>query len=153
MGNPMNAPAMPVATEDARPSGELEHLSIILGRVIASAISTATRDPELRAAITTLHRDVLQSAAAPAVTDAKHVTRAQYARSRGISIATVSRLEAEGMPTIPVGSTVRIEPVAADEWRRARGRRPTKAAPKREPELDVDADLARAGLRLVGGAR
>lgn len=84
-----------------------------------------------------------------------HLTRTEYARRSSVSEATVSRWLAEGMPALPVGSTVRIDSLAADEWRRARGRRPTRAKAKGIPDadVDVDEDLARAGLRLVRGAR
>jgi hypothetical protein len=78
-----------------------------------------------------------------------HFTRAEYARRSNVSEATVSRWLAEGLPTIPVGTTVRIDPEAADDWRRARGRKPTKAKTAAS-DLDVSAELGNAGLRVVG---
>lgn len=78
------------------------------------------------------------------------MTRAEYAKRSRISQATVSRLIAEGMPCMPVGSTVRIDIAVADEWRCRRGRHPTKALPAktdRSSDLDVAVELSRAGLR------
>jgi hypothetical protein len=94
------------------------------------------------------------AATTPRSADARQLTRNEYARRSSVSDATVTRWIDLGMPTIPVGSTVRIDPAAADEWRRARGRHPTTPARSAQaPALDVDADLARAGLRVVGGGR
>lgn len=98
-------------------------------------------------------RVALESAPATApATEPTQMTRAEYAASRKISAATVGRLLKEGMPAMPVGSTVRIDPITADEWRRARGRRPTKAEASRPKpdvvnDVDVSAVLARSGFR------
>jgi hypothetical protein len=92
-------------------------------------------------------------------TEAKHLTVAAYAVSRSISKTTVVRYyRDEGMPVIPVGTTVRIDPVAADEWRRARGRRPTipaakKAASNASKDVDVSDILAASNLRVIGGGK
>jgi len=95
--------------------------------------------------------------AAPFRTEApaRDLTRQEYAQRANVSGATVSRWLADGMPSIPVGSTVRIDPTAADEWRRERGRKPTTPSAKlRETaDVDVDADLGRVGLRVVGGRK
>lgn len=92
-------------------------------------------------------------AAMPAVRSSSPMKQSEYAERENVCKATVTRWIAEGMPVKPVGSTVRIDPMAADAWRGARGRKPTKAASPREREADVDIDLARSGLRIVGGAR
>lgn len=78
-----------------------------------------------------------------------HMARLEYARRSGISGATVSRYVDEGMPVVPVGTTYRIEPGAADAWRVARSKSPTKAKPKRIAD-DVDvSSAAAAGLRVA----
>lgn len=77
------------------------------------------------------------------------VTRAEFAKLRKISQATVTRLLKEGMPASPVGTRVRINIAEADAWLKQRGRKPTRAA-ERVAGLDVDDVLAHAGLRLVG---
>lgn len=82
----------------------------------------------------------------------RDLTRREYAALANVSEATVSRWVAAGMPSIPVGTTVRIEPNAADEWRRRRGRKPTTPKAK-APDVDVDVDLSRAGLRVIGGGQ
>jgi len=90
----------------------------------------------------------------PVAVAADHMTRGEYARSRSVSQATVTRWLAEGMPSIPVGSNVRIDPITADEWRRARGRKPTKAAPRAtHDDTDVVDIATRAGLRALDGGR
>ena len=91
-------------------------------------------------------------------TELKHVTVAAYAASRSISKATVLRYIDEGLPVIPVGSTVRVDPTAADEWRRARGRKPTTPESKKsrvvsESDVDVSCALAAGGLRAINGGR
>jgi hypothetical protein len=97
---------------------------------------------------------IFASASTPTAAEApRHQTRAEYARRSRVSEATVSRWLAEGMPALPVGSTVRIDVEAADEWRRVRGRRPTKAASKKttsDDDVDVSGVLGRTGLRVVG---
>jgi hypothetical protein len=103
-------------------------------------------------------RSALERPAPLVPAEPTQLTRSEYAKRSRISEATVSRYLAEGMPMIPVGSTVRIDPVAADDWRCERGRRPTKARVKNEsassgPEPDVSGALARSGLRVVGQAR
>lgn len=89
--------------------------------------------------------------------EVRQLTRAEYARRCNVSDATVSRWLADGMPSIPVGTTVRIDPIAADEWRRARGRKPTTPVPRdrltSEDEIDVSSALSGAGLRVIGGGR
>jgi hypothetical protein len=60
------------------------------------------------------------------------------------------------MPVIPVGSTDRIDPVEADAWRKARGRRPTTPKPKaktNDADIDISDALAKGGLRAVDGGR
>ena len=81
----------------------------------------------------------------------RHMARLEYASRSGISGATVTRYVDEGMPVVPVGTTYRIEPRAADAWRVARSKSPTKAKPKRIAD-DVDvSSAAAAGLRVVRG--
>lgn len=83
-----------------------------------------------------------------------HLTRREYALRANVSEATVTRWLAEGLPSLPVGTTVRIEPVAADEWRRQRGRKPTKTTRRgADEDVDVSTAIAAAGLRAVGGGR
>lgn len=101
------------------------------------------RDPALRAELVGILRD---AAPPPSVAPAVHMTRGEYARSRRISGATVSRLVAQGMPVLRVGTTDRIDPIAADEWRRTTPAAATTPA-KREPDLDVSGSLSRAGLK------
>lgn len=118
----------------------------------AAAVAVRTRRRvDALLAVLVLRAEVVEPEAAA------HLTRLEYARRCSVSTATVTRWEHEGMPTIPVGSTYRIDPVTADEWRRARGRAPTTPA-QRAPRdaddgLDVSAALARSGLRAIGGAR
>lgn len=88
-------------------------------------------------------------------TEAVHATLTAYCVSRAISKATANRYIAEGMPTIPVGTTIRIDPSVADEWRRQRGRKPTTPEPKpakpSEDDVDVSGALSGGGLRVVAG--
>ena len=118
----------------------------------APALVALLRDPDLRAEIVAIFRDAAPPAAsAPAV----HMTRGEYARSRRISGATVARLVSAGMPVIAVGTTDRIDPVAADEWRRSR--EPATTTPARRvtaaDDVDVSSLATRAGLRAVRGGR
>lgn len=105
------------------------------------------RDPALRAELVAILRE---AAPPPSVEPAIHMRRLEYGRSRRISGATVSRLIAQGMPVLRVGTTDRIDPVAADEWRRTTPAAPTTPA-KREPDVDVSSALASAGLHTRGG--
>lgn len=86
-----------------------------------------------------------------------HMKRSEYAHSRGVSDATVTRWVKDGMPTIPVGTTDRIDPAVADEWRRTRPRRATTAAPAKKSaspdDVDVSDLLKNAGLTEVRRAR
>lgn len=77
-----------------------------------------------------------------------HMKRSEYAHARSVSDATVSRWVKAGMPTLPVGTTDRIDPVAADEWRRTRPRMATTPPKSTTPtdEVDVSDSLARAGI-------
>ena len=119
---------------------------------IAHIIITALRAPELEDSLVDLGvrvatriRAALPQVAAPAA----HMTRTEYARSRRISGATVSRLIAQGMPALRVGTTDRIDPVAADEWRRTTPAAATTPA-KKNSDVDVSGSLARAGLKAGG---
>ena len=89
----------------------------------------------------------------PAPSTPEHMNCTEYARSRGVSGATVGRWIAEGMPHLPVGSTVRIVAEEADAWRRARGRKPTKSRSGTTDELAVDDIASKAGLRTIVGGR
>lgn len=111
--------------------------------MLRTILLTLLRDPELRAAVVAILRE---AAPAPVTGPAIHMTRGEYARSRRISGATVSRLIVQGMPVLRVGTTDRIDPGAADEWRRTTPAAPTTPA-KREPDVDLDSALAGAGLR------
>lgn len=119
-----------------------------LGGMLAQAFVVALRHPEVIEALRTTF-----SPPAPAAT--AHVKRGVYAASRGVSCATVTRWVAEGMPVFPVGSTDRIDPAAADAWRIARGRMPTKAKPRAVEldDVDVSGSLASAGLRPTRSSR
>jgi hypothetical protein len=80
-----------------------------------------------------------------------HLTRAQYAHRSNVSEATVSRWIAAGMPVVPVGTACRIDPPAADLWRRTRPRTATTPAKKSiaandADDLDVSRSLSAAGL-------
>lgn len=113
--------------------------------MVNTFILNLLRDPELRAELVGVLREAMP---APSPPPAIHMTRAEYARTRGISGATVSRLIANGMPTIPIGSTYRIDAVAADEWRRTRERRPTSSKAKVH-DVDVSRSLSAAGLKVT----
>lgn len=123
--------------------------SAIEAEALAEAAATRARR-RVDAALVALQNRRAEADVAPAV---EHMTRIEYAQSRRVSPATVTRWLAEGMPSIPVGTSVRIEPLAADEWRRNRGRSPTRATPRtRDNDTDVSSIVSRAGLRLAGGS-
>ena len=126
------------------------------GEFATSALELEAQADELEAEALRLRarakriRAETESSRAPESTEPAPLTRAEYAKRSRISEATVSRLITEGMPCIPVGSTVRIDPAVADDWRRSRGRRPTKATSAKAgaaEEPDVSDCLERAGLR------
>lgn len=97
-----------------------------------------------------------QHRAPSVVKTTSHMKRSEYAHARSVSDATVSRWVKAGMPTMPVGTTDRIDPVAADEWRRSRPRTTTTLAKSTRPQhedLDVSESLAKAGITKVQGAR
>jgi hypothetical protein len=79
----------------------------------------------------------------------EHMTRAQYAHRSSVSVVTVARWIKEGMPVIPIGTTDRIDPSAADAWRKARPRTATTPIRKVTPKDDVDVSsvLAIANVR------
>ena len=131
----------------ATPPENANPLVAQLGGMLAQAFVVALRHPEVIEALRTTF-------APPPAPPTSHVKRGVYARLRGVCQATVTRWVAEGMPTMPVGSTDRIDIAAADAWRLARGRMPTKAKPKAEvdADLDVSSSLASAGLRATGSA-
>lgn len=135
-GRAMSADAEPNPLELEAQADELE----------ADALRLRARAKRLRA-----NTEVAPHAPAPA--PPVHMTCTEYAASRKICRASVSRLLKEGMPCVPVGSTVRIDPTAADEWRRARERRPTTTKPARNRDAANDVDVAnalnRAGLRVA----
>jgi excisionase family DNA binding protein len=85
--------------------------------------------------------------------EASKATVTEYATRERVSVATVRRWLKEGMPSVPVGTTVRIDATAADAWRAARGRKPTTPAPKSDAAIEIEAIARRAGLRLAAGAR
>jgi hypothetical protein len=58
-----------------------------------------------------------------------HMTRREYAHRSRVSTATVARWVDEGMPTLNVGTTDRIDVDAADAWRRMRPRKATTRPP------------------------
>lgn len=115
---------------------------------VVRVAATALRDPEFATAARAFAASCATLPAAPNV----HMTRGEYARSRRISTATVARLVADGMPTIPVGTTDRIDPVAADAWRSSRERKATTPATKKDV-VDVAGALSKAGLRSIAGGR
>jgi hypothetical protein len=119
------------------PSNALDALRAMLADAVAIGVVKALRDPSIAS--------MLRTSQPP---EDRQMKRAEYARSRGISGAVVSRLVGEGMPVVPVGSSYRIDPIAADAWRAARGRVPLAVAKaKSVDDVDVDADLAKAGIR------
>lgn len=81
----------------------------------------------------------------------EHMTRAQYAHRSCVSVVTVARWIKEGMPVIPIGTTDRIDPSAADAWRKARPRTATtpvkKASPAKADDVEVSDVLAIANVR------
>lgn len=86
------------------------------------------------------------------------LTREEYAARESVSTATVTRWVREGMPTMPVGSTYRIDPTDADAWRKSRGRHPTTPKPvattnRAAEDVDVTSAVALGGLRVVRGSR
>lgn len=115
--------------------------------MIAPLLLSLLRDPEIRAEIVAILRD---AAPEPPPLESVHMTRAEYARRSRVSEATVSRWVAAGMPTMPVGTTYRIDPLLADEWRRTRTPKPTTPATKKSAEIDVSDVLGRAGIRRAG---
>jgi hypothetical protein len=128
-------------------------LAELVAGVDTARVLALLQNPVVRAAAKDFLRDLWPTAPESA---SAHVKRTEYARMRGVSDATVSRWVELGMPVVPVGSTYRIEPAAADEWRRRRGRVPTTPAARLRPaeeDVDVGAALARSGLRAIGGAR
>lgn len=115
----------------------------------AEIIRAATADAEIlrlraRAKRLRVERSIVTKAS-------EHMTRSEYAISRRMSEATVSRLIAAGMPTLPVGTTHRIDPVAADAWRQSRPRVATtpakKVAANDDADLDVSGSLSAAGMK------
>lgn len=88
---------------------------------------------------------------APSIAKAVHMTRSEYAHRSRVSDATVSRWVKDGMPVLPVGTTDRIDPIAADEWRRTRPRKATTQKKNTTPDddLDVSACIKSAGIRRI----
>lgn len=120
----------------------------VIVQLIADAFADALARPEVASA---LRAAVSTGESTPA---RRRLRRKEYAEREGVSRATVGRWIDEGMPTVPVGSTVRIDVDAADEWRIARGRKPTVArSAESDDGIDVTAVARRAGLRAIGGGR
>jgi hypothetical protein len=134
-GNPVDVSDAPLEDGQAK-------LPELVANLLKRSLLALVRDPEVRAALNNLREEP----AAPSV----HMTRGEYARSRRISGASVSRLVAAGMPVVPLGTTDRIDPVAADEWRRSRERKPTTQSKSSTDDVDVTDALGRAGLRAAG---
>lgn len=58
----------------------------------------------------------------PTTEPERYVTRAELARLMGVSIATIDRMVAEGMPSVTWGRrTRRFRPSTAIAWARQRG--------------------------------
>lgn len=110
------------------------------------AKAATLRAEAVRARAMELHRQHAPSIAKAPV----HMTRGEYAQRSRVSDATVSRWAKQGMPTIPVGTTDRIDPAGADEWRRSRPRVATTPTKKtlaaNDDALDVSASLSSAGI-------
>jgi hypothetical protein len=70
------------------------------------------------------------------------------AKMLGVSMATVDRMTAQGMPTETIGARRRFDVPACRAWLKARGRSATTPA-RSERVIDVDVDdvIASAGLR------
>lgn len=82
------------------------------------------------------------------------LTPEDYARRCQVSVATIHRMKAAGMPVIPVGKRYRVVASEADAWRREHA----ASRPKRERKPAGDSavnvtDVLGTGLRLAGGAR
>lgn len=143
------------ATGEVHPHAP-ESITTVFASVLVAAAKMCLRDPELRAELLALRVETRSAGDSQ-----RHLSRAEYASSRGISPATVSKLVGEGLPIVPVDTgdaadqtraRYRIDGAVADEWRRTRKRTaPTKLAPK--DGIEVGELMARAGLRAIGGSR
>lgn len=128
------------------PSDGPEHIGSILGRSLAAALVVALQDPALRAELERLRAE-------PRAPEPQRLTRQEYALRERVSLATIGRWVREGMPVVVVGTTDRIDPQPADEWRRRRGRAPTKASGSNPDVIDIAGLVSKAGLRAIGGGR
>lgn len=125
-------------------------LAAIAFQLVGDCIVAALRRPDVVEA-------VRQSFALHESAQLRRMTKRDYAKREGVSVATVGRWITDGMPVIrsaKKGGAVRIEPIEADAWRKASV--PTGQRTKSEPEhdrIDIRSVVRAAGLRAIGGAR
>jgi hypothetical protein len=135
------------------PRVERDYFMTIVDALIAY---TQARDARLRREIRAdFAAELIAARAAVLDPPGQLLTVAQFARRKGVSVATINRLRPEGLPVVMVGDRPKIDPAVADPWIAARGRKPT-TQPKRATrvdDVDVSGPLARAGYRLIGVAR
>jgi hypothetical protein len=116
--------------------------------VTAPAVVVVTLSPdELRALVReAVHEELANRAHALAPSQSTLVDRRELARALDVSPATVTRLQAEGMPCVHVGAAPRYALEHVRTWLDARGRQGTKAAPSKVRE-------AIPGVRLLSRRR
>jgi hypothetical protein len=77
------------------------------------------------------------------------LSASQLAKAIGVSVPTIGRFVAEGMPVEHVGVRRKFDALACRAWLASRGKKPTKAKPTTTDSTDVADVLRRAGLQVA----